>query len=221
MTDKNDAPPGAALPPLALVMRAALFAAEHHVDQRRKGARQAPYINHPIDVAERLVRIARVTDEATLAAALLHDTIEDTSATGADLTQHFGAAIAAIVAEVSDDDSLPSRARKALQIERAPQLSPPAKLIRLSDKISNVREMEINPPHWPVERKRRYVAWARKVVAALGPVNPALEHRFEDVAAATEKALDALEADETQAGAATPDTLTRAKALASTPPRQA
>ena len=83
---------------LGLVIRAAAFAADKHRDQRRKDAQATPYINHPLALARILTSEGGVTDAATLCAALLHDTIEDTRDDSADeIEQAFGAEVAAIV----------------------------------------------------------------------------------------------------------------------------
>ena len=121
------------------------FAADKHRDQRRKSQEACPYINHPIEVAEILSRVGGVTDLATLQAAILHDTIEDTQTTSEELEARFGAEVRRLVDEVSDDQRLPKAERKRLQIEHAPYLSPKAKLIKIADKISNVRDVTHSP----------------------------------------------------------------------------
>jgi len=99
-----------------LWLHALEFAAERHRNQRRKDADGSPYINHPIAVASVLATEATVTDEATLLAALLHDTVEDTGTTLQELQQLFGTEVAALVGEMSDDKSLPKETRRQLQV---------------------------------------------------------------------------------------------------------
>ncbi len=165
---------------LALVLRALHFAADKHRHQRRKDVHASPYINHPIAVAEVLRNVGGVGDAATLAAGILHDTIEDTETTPAELEREFGREIRAVVEEVTDDMSLPSKVRKQLQIERAPQASPKARLVKLADKICNIRDLADSPPaEWSVERKRNYVTWAQAVVAGVRGTNAALEAHFD------------------------------------------
>jgi len=89
--------------PLALTLRAVAFAADKHRNQRRKDEEASPYINHPIALARLLVCEAAERDPATLAAALLHDTVEDTDTSFEELEKHFGKAVAGIVREVTDD----------------------------------------------------------------------------------------------------------------------
>ena len=114
-----------------------------------------------------------------LAAALLHDTVEDTDTTREELQKEFGAEVDALVAEVTDDKTLPSPERKRRQETHAPELSDGAKVIKLADKISNVREIGVDPPEeWDLERRKEYFAWAARVVAAVGPINPALQVMF-------------------------------------------
>lgn len=69
-----------------IVLKALRFAAHKHRDQRRKDADASPYINHPIALVETPYRVGDVKDPATLAAALLHDTIEDTETTPEELS---------------------------------------------------------------------------------------------------------------------------------------
>ncbi|MBI5258856.1 MAG: HD domain-containing protein [Burkholderiales bacterium] len=170
-------------PPLtdtALILRAAMFAANKHRDQRRKDEHASPYINHPLMLACVLATEGGVSDAATLCAALLHDTIEDTATTADELREAFGERIAAIVGEVTDDKRLPKAERKRLQIEHAASISPEAQRVKLADKISNLRDVAANPPaDWSLERKREYFDWARAVVDRLRGVDPALEAVFD------------------------------------------
>ena len=153
---------------LALLLKALAFAADKHRDQRRKDAEASPYINHPIALAEVLAGEGRVADVEVLAAALLHDTIEDTATTFEELEGQFGARIAAMVAEVTDDQKLPKAERKRLQIVHAAGLSAGAKLVKLADKICNLRDVAMRPPaKWDLQRRREYFDWARQVIDGL------------------------------------------------------
>lgn len=164
---------------IAVLVSAAAFAAEKHRDQRRKGADASPYINHPIALAYVLAREAGIVDVPTLAAALLHDTVEDTDTTAEELRELFGDEITAIVLEVTDDKSLPKADRKRLQIEHAPHLSPRAKLVKLADKICNLRDIRRTPPaDWSFERRREYSEWASRVVDGLRGTHSGLEALF-------------------------------------------
>ena len=166
---------------LARLLDAANFSAARHRNQRRKSASAAPYVNHPIEVANELAA-AGVDDAEVLIAALLHDTVEDTGTRPRELEERFGAAVRRIVEEVSDDKALPKQERKRLQVEHAPSLSHGAKLVKLGDKICNVREISLAPPHdWSADRKHRYFDWAAVVVAGCRGANAALERRFDEV----------------------------------------
>jgi len=161
------------------VLRAAAFAAEKHRTQRRKDVEASPYINHPIQLAYILVQ-ADIEDPVVLAAALLHDTIEDTQTTLDELEIVFGYEIANIVAECSDDKRLTKLERKQAQIDHAAGISVKAKLVKFADKIANVSDINGAPPTgWSLERKREYFDWAKQVVDRMRGVNPALEARFD------------------------------------------
>ena len=165
---------------LASLIQAVDFAAGKHRDQRRKDAQGTPYINHPIRVAALLADVGGINDIATLQAALLHDTIEDTDTTTEELQALFGPEVRALVQEVTDDKSLPESERKRLQIEHAAQLSPKARHIKLADKIANVTDLTWSiPVSWPVERKVAYLNWAEQVVAGCRGGNAWLDTKFD------------------------------------------
>jgi guanosine-3',5'-bis(diphosphate) 3'-pyrophosphohydrolase len=153
---------------LALLLKALAFAAHKHRDQRRKDRAASPYINHPIALANVLVREGGVHDVEVLCAALLHDTVEDTATTRKELERRFGRRIAAIVAEVTDDKRLSKAQRKNLQIRHAARISREAKLVKLADKICNLRDIARRPPAaWDRARRRAYYEWAKKVIDKL------------------------------------------------------
>ncbi|HEY1561063.1 MAG TPA: HD domain-containing protein [Caulobacteraceae bacterium] len=157
------------------------FAAQAHVDEKRKGERGEPYINHLVEVADMVARATDGSDVDLVVAALLHDTVEDTKVTAEDLSREFGARVASLVAEVTDDKSLPQAERKRLQVEHAPHLSRDAQIIKLADKTSNVRDIIASPPKgWSAERRADYVAWARQVVDICRPASPMLSALFDE-----------------------------------------
>jgi guanosine-3',5'-bis(diphosphate) 3'-pyrophosphohydrolase len=169
---------------LELIFAALQFAADKHRDQTRKGEEASPYINHPIEVAEALVRVGGVTDAAILQAAILHDTLEDTMTSAEEIDAAFGPVVRRLVEEVTDDKSLPKAERKRLQIEHGPMLSSSARQIKIADKICNVRDVTSRPPKdWPFERRLEYFAWAEQVVHACRGANSHLEARFDEVLA--------------------------------------
>ncbi|MBM3619129.1 MAG: bifunctional (p)ppGpp synthetase/guanosine-3',5'-bis(diphosphate) 3'-pyrophosphohydrolase [Alphaproteobacteria bacterium] len=170
--------------------RAAAFAAEKHTGQLRKGEAGEPYVNHVIEVAEMLARACGGRDIELVIGGLLHDTIEDTGATHAEVAAIFGPGVADLVAEVTDDKSLPKAERKRLQALHAPHKSPRAKQLKLADKTSNLRALASSPPaEWPLSRQLEYVAWARSVAAGLRGANAWLEEQFDQAATAAEQAI--------------------------------
>jgi len=163
----------------AALLKASTFAARKHRNQRRKDADASPYINHPLEVADVLARIGGVDDATVLQAALLHDTVEDTETMPEELEREFGAAVRKLVEEVTDDKNLEKDERKRRQVTHASRLSPRAKLIKLADKICNVRDVMYAPPKtWDQIRRVEYLKWARKVVDGCRGTNPALEGQF-------------------------------------------
>ena len=167
---------------MALVLRALAFAAVKHRDQRRKDIVASPYINHPIQLADVLCNEGGVTDSDTLAAAILHDTLEDTETTKEELVEHFGQAIADIVDEVSDDKGLCKAERKQQQIDHAPNISDKAKLVKLADKICNLRDVIDSPPAgWDLQRRQDYFDWAKAVIDGCRGIHPQLEAVFDQV----------------------------------------
>lgn len=161
-------------------MRAISFAAKKHTLQKRKGADEEPYINHPLEVLNLLTSVGRVEDFDVLIAAVLHDTIEDTKTTREEITELFGAEVCKMVLELTDNKSLPKAERKQLQIEHAPHISHGAKQIKLCDKISNIRDVLENPPDgWSEKRRNEYVKWGENVVAGLRGANDNLEKHFD------------------------------------------
>jgi GTP diphosphokinase / guanosine-3',5'-bis(diphosphate) 3'-diphosphatase len=168
--------------PLRDVLAAARFAADRHKDQRRKGDDGAPYVNHLLEVADLISRALPEPDPAVLMAALLHDVVEDAGVTEDEIAAEFGAAVAAMVIEVTDDRSLPKAVRKQRQVEHAPHLSPGAQLIKLADKISNLRGvLDSKPVGWDEQRCHEYFRWAKQVVDGLAAPNPVLLAEFEAI----------------------------------------
>ena len=155
-----------------LISRAERFARVRHEGQFRKGKAQEPYTIHLEEVAALVERWSG--SERAITAAWLHDTVEDCPPTSvADLELLFGKEVASIVAELTDDKSLPKAARKEQQIVNAPKKSNEASLVKLADKTSNIGAIANSPPeHWSLERRLEYIAWANTVVGNL-PFLPA------------------------------------------------
>ena len=165
-----------------LIVRAADFAARKHSGQRRKGVALEPYVNHLAEVALLLSEATDGLEPELVAAGWLHDTLEDTETRRDELELHFGAVVSRIVAEVTDDKSLPKAERKRLQIERTPLKSVEARLVKLADKTSNLRSLVASPPaDWGDTRRADYLNWAEAVVAGCRGLNSGLEREFDSV----------------------------------------
>jgi GTP diphosphokinase / guanosine-3',5'-bis(diphosphate) 3'-diphosphatase len=172
----------------SLILKALEFAADRHRSQFRKGLDRTPYINHPIQVANLLANDAGETDAVLLAAAILHDVIEDTvdSVKERDelkniISGMFGEEILAVTLEVTDDKTLDKKERKRLQVENASHKSVNAKKLKIADKIMNIRDIAENPPvEWQLERISAYFDWAENVVSGLRGVNKKLEDLFDE-----------------------------------------
>ena len=176
-------------------LQAAAFAARKHRLQKRKDAEASPYINHPLEVAAILAGEGGVTDVLTLVAAILHDTLEDTETTPEELATAFGPTIRDLVQEVTDDKRLPKPERKTRQAAGAAHLTDRAKLIRMADKIANVRDVTHHPPiHWSLTRRREYLDWTEQVVAGCRGVNPGLEATYDRLLHEGRTALSARDA---------------------------
>ncbi len=167
----------------SLILRAATFAARVHATHKRKGASAEPYVNHVLEVAGILA--ANGAPIEAILAGLLHDTVEDSDKdpdpiTHERLVAEFGEAVAGIVAEATDDKSLPKEIRKGLQIKHAPTRTDAAKQLKLADKVSNLRAIAATPPaNWDHARRVEYVGWAGRVATGLKGINPKLDALFE------------------------------------------
>jgi (p)ppGpp synthase/HD superfamily hydrolase len=165
---------------LRLVSEAADFAARRHSGMARKGRGSEPYINHLAEVANLLAAASDGADAELVAAGWLHDTIEDTGTTREELAQKFSERVAALVAEVTDDMSLLKDQRRQKQIADAPHKSSGAKLIKIADKISNIRARIVpDPSQEEREDLVEYIAWAEKVVAGCRGGNALLDRTFD------------------------------------------
>jgi guanosine-3',5'-bis(diphosphate) 3'-pyrophosphohydrolase len=168
-------------------IKAVAFAADKHKNQRRKDVEASPYINHPIALANVLANEGGIANKDVLCAAVLHDILEDIPTTKEefkaleeDMRRQFGDAITDIVKEVTDDKDLDKDLRKQLQIEHASHSSIEAKMVKLADKICNLRDILSSPPAtWSLDRKQAYFKWAADVVAGIRGTNIKLERIFD------------------------------------------
>jgi len=173
-----------------LVSEAAALAARRHNGMQRKGRGSEPYINHLAEVANLLSAATDGADAELVAAGWLHDSVEDTETTRAELAQKFGERVAGLVVEVTDDMTLPKSERRRLQIVDARHKSPGAKLIKIADKISNIGA-RVLPHPTPEEREdlMDYVLWAENVVAGCRGGNTWLDRAFDETVAVARSTL--------------------------------
>lgn len=151
---------------MSMIEKARQFAGTAHAGQTRKGAGGEPYVTHVAEVAESVAGFGGT--EAQVVAAWLHDTVEDCGVAPSELADIFGPEVASLVAELTDDKSLPKAERKRLQVERAPHKTDAAALVKACDKLANIRAVDSSPPtHWPVARQLAYLDWAEAVVLRL------------------------------------------------------
>lgn len=161
--------------------QALVFASRAHAGQYRKDGR-TPYINHPIEVMNLVAEHCIEPDEDVLVAALLHDVVEDTMITDADIRSAFGARVARLVAELTDDKTLSKEERKRLQLSEVHLLSNDGKLLRMCDKICNVYDIIYAPPgDWNTERRMDYLIWAKAVVDRIRGIHSELEMKFDEL----------------------------------------
>ena len=173
----------ATLPRLVAAMN---YAADQHRHQRRKGESALPYINHPIALANTLANEAGITDAQVLIAAVLHDVVEDCAKDAAERRQRareirklFGPQVLEIVLEVTDDKDLEKAERKRMQVVHAATISRRAKLVKVADKINNLRDIARDPPpSWDLARRQAYFDWAQAVVDAMGKPHAKLDALF-------------------------------------------
>jgi GTP diphosphokinase / guanosine-3',5'-bis(diphosphate) 3'-diphosphatase len=166
---------------LKIISDALCFAMECHRDQRRKDKNATPYINHLIGTMRNVVD-AGINDIATICAAILHDTIEDTTATHNDLLNDFGKEIADIVMECTDDKTKEKAERKRLQVANAAGKSDKAKIVKMADKLYNTNDLLTNPPpDWDENKIKEYFNWAKTVTDQMKGVNAFLEKSLDEV----------------------------------------
>lgn len=152
---------------MSLLIEACIFAAFAHSGQKRKSGTKPDYIVHPLRVVKHLQEAGEL-DEKVLAAAVLHDTVEDCNKSNAEISALFGKIVAQYVDEVTDDKKLLPSERKKLQIINAPKKSIGASHVKLADKYDNCLDlMENIPEGWTVERVQAYFLWSRTVVRAI------------------------------------------------------
>ena len=164
---------------LVRITHALDFACRKHTHQRRKGTHQEPYVNHLAEVAHLVAEATQGTDPNLIIAALLHDAVEDQGVKAHEIAALFGEDVASLVMAVTDEKTIAKSHRKQAQVDHAGHISHRARVLKIADKTANLKSILHSPPPWPPERKRRYFAWARAVVANARGVNPLIEAAFD------------------------------------------
>ena len=154
---------------VAVLREAVASAVRWHGDQRRPTG--APYTDHLLEALEILVRGAGVTDPDVLAAAVLHDTVEDTGCTPDDLAAAFGPRVAELVRWVTIPEPGPGEDKAAVKEASLRGLSaapPAALLVKLADRASNVQTLR----NLPRPRQRAYYAQTTELIMPLAAGQP-------------------------------------------------
>jgi len=168
-----------------MISQAALFAAHAHGGQMRAD-KGDPYLVHLAEVAAICAELDPF-DPVLVTAAWLHDTVEDTDVTEADVRARFGNAVADLVMDVTDPPDLKGNMRRQRQIAHTTASGPRVKRLKLADKTSNVEELIGLPPaRFDAKANARYLDWSRRVVDVCRGLEPALEARFDASAARLE-----------------------------------
>ncbi len=142
-----------------VLLEAVAFAARAHRGQIRKDGR-TPYASHPFRVCLVLREIFGIADREALAAALLHDTLEDTTTDYDDLAKHFGESVARLVVCLTKDSRLPEEEREAAYCEGLSAGSWQAKVCKLADVYDNLQDSRHLTPEFRAKtqsKTRRYL----------------------------------------------------------------
>lgn len=171
----------------ALLSRAIAFAQRAHQGQFRKDG-ITPYAAHPMRVLVVMMRVFGVSDPEVLAAAVLHDTIEDTTTDRDDLTSAFGERVAAWVAELSKDKRLPEAEREARYFAELAAGPVEVKLLKLGDTFDNLADCA----SLAREQQDKAVGKARRLLELF---EPSLSDSWSHVLAAVRQRIMVLESD--------------------------
>jgi GTP diphosphokinase / guanosine-3',5'-bis(diphosphate) 3'-diphosphatase len=151
---------------------AIIYGAEKHHEQTRKDAEATPYIIHPLQVCNNLWEIGKIRNSNILISAILHDTLEDTSATDEEIQKYFGRRVCETIKEITNDPTLSSYENKQRQIDHVPDMSQDARLVKLADRLANITDLRTPPPTWNQEKIDGYFIWGQKLLDALKGTSP-------------------------------------------------
>ena len=149
------------------LLEAISFAARAHQGQLRKDGR-TPYASHVFRVCLIVRQVFSIDDVSVLMAAVLHDTVEDTTTDYDDLTEKFGPEVAGWVADLSKDKRLPDAEREKAYETQLAKASWQVKVCKLADTFDNL----MDSTHMPAEKRQRSIRNAHRYLAALKPNLP-------------------------------------------------
>lgn len=154
--------------PHELWRAASAMAARKHRNQLRKDAK-TPYFSHLARVAQNITAVFGCTDPVVIAAAYLHDTIEDTTTDYEDIADDFGPVVADCVAALTKNMAMPEPAREDEYHDRLRRGPWQARLVKLGDVLDNMSDLDSYPPADRPSHARKTIERARQAVALLNP----------------------------------------------------
>jgi len=167
-----------------LILKAAQFAAKAHAGQTRK-YEKTPYVHHPARVAGR-VAVRPDATEVMVAAAFLHDVLEDAQQWGKELGAQFGDAVLSLVQEMTNpsmESTAPRAERKRMDREHLAKASREAKVIKMLDRIDNLTDAAVVSNFAPMaDWVKMYARESLLLVEVIGQADPELEKELRDLA---------------------------------------
>lgn len=162
-----------------IILEAVGYAAEKHKGQTKN---QAPYVLHPIRVAEHLLTLANINERDVLVAALLHDTVEDMKTTYQDIQKAFGSTVEGYVKEVTEDLTLNPQERKDQIIANASKKSQAAIQIKLAERYDNLKSLTAAAPVGMDQKAiDEYFQSSKELVGKLPNVNESLKKAVNEI----------------------------------------
>lgn len=165
---------------LEKLLKAIEYAAKKHERQVRKNIEKTPYIIHPIGVAELIWNVGNVRSINVLISAILHDTLEDTDAKENEIKTLFGPRVLYTVKELTNDSNLSTEENKQRQVDHASSMSLDAQLVKLADRLYNVKDLKNPPLNWSIDKINNYYDWGEKLLKSLKGTNETLEIALEE-----------------------------------------
>lgn len=142
---------------------AAAFAARAHEEHYRKDGK-TPYFSHPVRVAMTLMYVFGCHDAKALAAAMLHDTIEDSTTDYDDVAKRFGKEVADMVAALTKNMILPKKRREIDYDQRLSKADWRARLVKLADQYDNYSDAVMRAPNQPGKKRRETAVKVRRAI---------------------------------------------------------